>query len=309
MIIYATNIHAGGGKILLDEVLQSQMFGPVTAVFIDDRYQLPSTFDLSNISVFRAKPRLLSRWNAELQLKNYGAEHPGEQVLCFGNLPPLFRLKNRVTLFLQNAFLLSAIPIPKDKIQVFLRYTYERTWLRLFSKNIDQVWVQTKWMLKNLPPNLKSKAKLQVILPTLPVPEPMLKKYLFISVTGFEKHKNLSVLLQALKKIDLQNHRVAIVTSTPIPKADPNNIDFFSHVSRSELFKLYQQSKCLIMTSEIESFCLPLHEAKHFGLDIIATDLEFTHEAVSTPYLISGMNMNNLKKTILNYLEQTKPSR
>ncbi len=305
MIIYATNIHAGGGKILLDEVLKNQKLGPISAVFIDVRYQLPSTVDLSTISVFRIKPRLISRWNAELKLKKYAAQYPNEQVLCFGNLPPFFRLKNHVLLFLQNAFLLSVIPIPKDKIQVFLRYTYERIWLRLFAKNIDQVLVQTKWMLKNLPMNLKPKAKVQVILPSLPQPEPIAKKYLFISVTGSEKHKNLSSLLQALNQTDLQNHRVAIITAAPYLNTQSKNIDFFSNISRAELYKLYQQSKCLIMTSEIESFCLPLYEAKHFGLDIIATDAEFTKEATSTSYLVPKISVNALKDAILLYIKSS----
>lgn len=313
MIIYAINIHSGGGKVLLDEVLEKNVFGPVTGLFLDARYTPPTSVNIKNVPIFKIKPTLKSRWYAEYLLKKTSEKLPNESVLCFGNLPPFFRLKNKTVLFLQNAFLLPSIHVPKDSVKTFLRFLYERLWLRLFSENVDLVYVQTNWMQKRLPNKLKQKSQIKIIPPTLPAPSGKKNPdYVFITVSGNENHKNLGLFLNTLREIDLKDHQVAVVTTGPVKFSRSGlekSVRFFHGNTRQQIFDLYQNSKCLIMTSEIESFCLPLYEAKHFGLDIIATDAEFTHEAVSTPYIISGMNMNNLKKTILNYLEQTKPSR
>ncbi len=312
MIVYAINIHSGGGKVLLDEVLEKNLFGQITVLFLDARYKLPQSSNTltHDMQIFRVQPTLQSRWYAEYLLKKISQTRPEDSVLCFGNLPPLFRLKNKTILYLQNAFLLPEIHIPRDSLKTYLRFLYERLWLKCFSKNVDSVFVQTKWMQNQLPIQLKQKSQIQVIAPTLPsVVVQKNPKYLFLAITGNENHKNLKTLLETLKRIDLKDNRFAIVT-THLCKYETSglekNVHFIHGSSRQQIFELYQNSKCLIMTSEIESFCLPLYEAKHFGLDIIATDVEFTHEAVKTPFLISKMNTDNLKAAILNYMDLKK---
>src|SRR3954471_1836287 len=102
MIIYATNIHYGGGKVLLDELLQKRMFGEIHILFCDQRYNPPQC-DYP-VEVIRVEPNLSSRLKAEFSLKRKADLHGSSPVLCFGNLPPLFKLKNRTIVYVQNAF-------------------------------------------------------------------------------------------------------------------------------------------------------------------------------------------------------------
>jgi len=47
-------------------------------------------------------------------------------------------------------------------------------------------------------------------------------------------------------------------------------VDFLGHVSDEQLVRLYQESDVFVSMSEHEGFCVPLVEAMHFGLPIVA---------------------------------------
>lgn len=307
MIIYAVNVHTGGGKVLLDEILRTHEFGRCTVLFVDERYRVPDDATVRDTRIVRVPPRLLRRWQAEWELRRVSRAMPSEEVLCFGNLPPVFRLPSRTILFLQNAFLLPGIAAPRDSLKTFLRCSYEKTWFRAFVSNADEIQVQTNWMRERLPPRLRAKAAIRVIMPTLPAPRAgVAKRYLFLAVSGHERHKNLNVLLQALRQVDLGGNRVAIVTGSPGAGAPPgleNSIDFHHGLSRDAVLALYEESRCLVMTSEIESFCLPLYEARHFGLDVIATRSGFVTEALAPGVVIGDVTPEGVAAALRQYMD------
>jgi glycosyltransferase involved in cell wall biosynthesis len=305
MIIYATNIHTGGGKVLLDEVLRGDAFGRCTAAFVDERYAIPAGAVCG--AVIRVAPGLLTRWRSEWHLRRLSRANPSEEILCFGNLPPLLRMPARTILFLQNAFLLPGIPAPRDSIKVFLRIVYEKAWFRAFVRNADRILVQTRWMRDRLPPALREKTDIQVVLPRLPAPRGAgPKKHLFVAVTGNERHKRLHVFIDALRRLDLKHHRVAIVTSGRCGYSIAglqSNVDLYDGLSRDEVLGLYETSRCLVMTSDIESFCLPLYEARHYGLDVIATDQGFVTEALTPTITVSPVTPDTLAAALQRYIE------
>jgi len=59
------------------------------------------------------------------------------------------------------------------------------------------------------------------------------------------------------------------------------NIKFLGLQSREKISELYENSDCLIFPSLLESWGLPITEAKLFSKPIILADLEYAHEAVS----------------------------
>ncbi len=288
MIIYAVNISNGGGKVLLDEILTHHSTPPISCIFLDTRYSPPVSVGTSNTSIYYIKPKILDRWKAEFTLRRESLKHPDSKVLAFGNLPPLLRLNNKTIVYLQNAFLLPKAPFPKDGLKPLLRNIYERLIWLVFQKNIDEVWVQTPWMKDAIAS--KFPTKLMPIIPTLPsIPSKieLNKTIKFLCVTGIESHKNLSLLLQELLTLNQADLNFTLITKIPKSKKWTlglinqckyrwKNFVHINDIGRDELYNAYLSSQVLINTSEMESFCLPIYEALHFGLKVRCLNRKFT---------------------------------
>lgn len=296
MIVYAVNIHTGGGKVLLDTLIVDQPLGPITKVYADARYKTPANKP-ANIEVVAIKPTLFSRLRAEIQLYKAPEFANAKEVLFFGNLPPLFRPFFSVTrnkkfiLYLQNAFLIKKIPLPSNSLKQNLKLLIERCWLNAFLKTTDQVWVQNDWMknlvqhshpgtdvyVKPFLPNFKNVSHLNF----------NERLYQFIYVGSSSKHKRLNFFLEALSTLDkkLQNAnktiKVCIILESGSNAADTKSIcallrnidvELTLNASREQIFDYYSNSKYLVATSLIESFYLPIYEANHYGCKIIAPE-------------------------------------
>ncbi len=287
MIIYAVNIHTGGGKILLDELLIHEPFGKVMALFHDQRYELPSQV-VTKYPSFAIKPHLYSRLKAEWQLAKFLKYNPGSFVLFFGNLPPLFVKPKKSALYLQNCFLLPSVRIETTSVKIFLRLLVEKLILRFRIYRVSEVWVQTGWMIDELKSFKNLKVLKKPFLPSLPKPFKTEKKYDFISVTSLAKHKKLAQLWDALKVIASQTkERIKVLVildqisaNTAVPSFSDSQVQvtIFFNVSREELFSLYQKSQVAVITSQYESFSLPIYEALHFGLKVICPNLSYTND-------------------------------
>lgn len=290
MIVYAVNVHVGGGKVLLDELISKGPFGQVTTLFCDKRYTPPST--QTPLKVISVVGSLKERWKAEFVLKEAALQSPQETVLCFGNMPPMCNFPNKTVVYVQNAFLVPGTPIPKEEPVVYLRYLYERTWFWLFKDRVDEFWIQSNSMLKRMSRiNLKTKVLIRPFLPDFPkVTRAAQPKYDFITVVSSKPQKRLDDFLNALivlaqKKIQAK----ALVISNALKphhealrnrlKDTSVTLDVSLDASRDKVFEAYADSKCLVNNSEIESFCLPLFEAKHVGLNIISCNEDYALEA------------------------------
>lgn len=315
MIIYAVNVHTGGGGVLLDELLTGKPFGPVTALFHDKRYVSPPRLE-QTVDMFSINNTLYSRVSAEFDLKRYCDLYPDIPVLFFGNLPPVSFKPKFSILYLQNCFLLPKVALQSNSLKVKFRLLIEKMVLRLFRHNIDQVWVQTKWMAE-ITLKLFSKNCIHVkpFLPTLPTPNFRTsdeKLYDLIAVTGKAKHKNLDILLAAIKIVDekIEKHVSVLIV---LDSKDPLTTGFFSYknislkimnnLKRQELFDAYEKSRVALITSSLESFCLPLYEAIHFRLKLVAIRRPYSSE-VSAPNIIyyDDNTPQSLARAILNVL-------
>lgn len=304
MIIHAVSIHSGGGKVLLDHLLSEEIFGKISNLICDERYILPS-YCPDHISIHRIKPRLLNRWKAEILLKTISNSLPHEDILCFSNLPPAFRLKTKVILYLQNALLLPNTRLYATTFRSYARLVYEKCWLNFFLKNCDEVWVQTQWM-KNAFAKKGKSTLIKSFLPILPRPDDsIIKKYDFITVSGSAPHKRLYELLEAWQNLSSPAPRLLVIADclslrlkNKLDDLKFKNVTYKTNVSRDEVFIHYQESRNLILTSRMESFCLPLYEAKHFNLKIIAPDEGYTHDMKNSVELLENFSTEEIVKKV-----------
>ena len=84
------------------------------------------------------------------------------------------------------------------------------------------------------------------------------------------------------------------------------NVKFIGLQSRKKVFKIYAQSDCLIFSSKLESWGLPITEYKLFNKPILAADLTYAHETVGNYNKVKFFKPDDaqmLSKYIVTFLE------
>ncbi|MBO9402192.1 glycosyltransferase family 1 protein [Shimia sp. R9_3] len=103
-----------------------------------------------------------------------------------------------------------------------------------------------------------------------------LKTPYFVALSSLQDHKNITVLLQAFARPDMQNAQLVLVgksTKQAFLSAGhvvPDNVHFPGFVSNRELAALYQGAVAVLTPSRTEGFGLPPAEALTLGTPAIA---------------------------------------
>lgn len=164
-------------------------------------------------------------------------------------------------------------------------------------RKVDRTIVQTHWMKEALIKKAGVRAdKITILQPDITsnaigtfVDLPENRKRFFYPATAFS-YKNHMTLLKAIKNAQdngLSDYEVIFTikadesdyTKTLYEYVQKNNLSvrFGGCVSRDKVFELYTRS-VLVFPSYVESFGLPLLEARMTGTPIIASDTSFCHE-------------------------------
>ena len=160
LFIHAANVHQGGGRSLLNALLTSLPDGISLSLSVDRRLSLPE-MKLADCIVNQVTPSIAGRLKAEKWLAdNVG---PGDLVLCFGNLPPLFELKGRIMVFVQNRYLVDSVKLNNFTLKTRLRLGIERLWFNRRIAFADEIIVQTPSMKNLLGGLVDNKAAINVL--------------------------------------------------------------------------------------------------------------------------------------------------
>lgn len=296
--LHATNVHQGGGRSLLDALLQA--IGGKVVLSVDAR--MPLTVGLGEtIEVKLVKPSFVQRVATEKWLAR--AVEREDVVLCFGNLPPLFRLRGRTVVFVQNRYLIEDLPLCGFTLKVRLRLEIERLWLSHRLRNVDEFIVQTPTMKKLL--EIRTHGRVPVrVLPFVAEPsgyarvqsQPKTHKvtvFDFVYVASGEPHKNHQRLLEAwclLASEGLFPSLCLTLDETRFPElcrlidkmrhqygVKVNNVGGLSH---HDVLALYGKSSATIYPSTLESFGLPLIEARQAGMPVLASELDYVRDVL-----------------------------
>ncbi len=270
LFLHAPNVHQGGGVILLDALIKS--IGFRFYLTADERNRLAAKFS-DQVDVRFVPRSIIGRLLAEKWLaKNVKKK---DLVICFGNLPPLFRLEGTVVVFFQNRYLVDTVSLRGFSLLTKARLAIERIWFRERLQNVQEIYVQTESMKRLVAGNCNNVIPVTV-LPFLGCPsvsdktrtasqngvgigESNEKMYDFVYVATGEPHKNhillieawsilagegvfpsLAITLDAKKNIDLCKK---LDKSREIFKLAIYNLGFLNQI---DLEKLYSQSRVAI---------------------------------------------------------------
>jgi glycosyltransferase involved in cell wall biosynthesis len=298
--IHATNVHQGGGRALLAPLLEALPDSPEICALLDNRMQTPYGMRKS-IRIKRVQPTVVGRLRAEQWLANN--VKPGDLAICFGNLPPLFKLRGRTVVFLQNRYLTDDMCLKEFPPIIRARIVMERLWVSSRVANVDEFVVQTPTMKRLLETKIKSSVLIR-ILPFIADPsgysrrtmlEGKLKKNgsEFLYVSSGEPHKNHLKILDAwrllaeegifpslrltLDEVRFQSLCREIGQIRERYGLKVTNMGLLSH---GDVLALYVKVDALIFPSNFESFGLPLIEARQAGLPILAAELDYVRDVL-----------------------------
>jgi glycosyltransferase involved in cell wall biosynthesis len=322
LFVHAINVHQGGGAVLLCDLLRAIPTDIKVVVHIDARMVVPT--DLSDhIHVERVEPTLLDRFAAERRLA--GTVEPGERVLCFGNLPPLFRLRGEVVVFLQNRYLvdpcalLGALPL-KPRVRLWL----ERVWLRGCRFNASRYIVQTMSMQRMASELLGVPVSCVQFVPASVLCQAGGRAELqfdFLYVASGEPHKNHTALMDAW--VLLANDGLfPSLALTLAPNAAPElctrvaqeaasrglRIQNLGILPHDRLLGLYRQSGALIYPSSFESFGLPLIEARQAGLPVLAPELDYVRDITDPDETFDPRSPVSIAHAVKRFLKCRRPN-
>ena len=300
LFIHAANVHQGGGWSLLQALLGVLPGDCRSTALLDTRMDVHEGM-IESVQIKRVKPTVLQRLKAEWWLARN--VRPGDIVLCFGNLPPLFRLRGYTLVFLQNKYLVDKVSLADFPIKTWLRISVERLWFFWTALHADEFIVQTPSMKALLKSGLGASVPVHVM-PFVSVKEGYARslsqhdfqksgRYDFLYVASGDPHKNHRQLVEAWCLLAAEGLfpslclTLDVMSSTDLCRwIDEKKNHFELHLENlgvlphDQIKHLYSQVQALIFPSTFESFGLPLIEARQAGLPVLASELDYVRDVL-----------------------------
>ena len=309
LFIHAVNVHQGGGSSLLNALLEALPPDLKSVALLDARMEIIPQMP-EGMQIIHFQPTIMKRLQAEFRLA--GSVREGDSVLCFGNLPPLFKLSGRVSVFVQNKYLLEDTGLNCFSWKTRFRLKVERFWFKWRAFNADQFIVQTRSMKSALESRLCGHTDSRGDKPTIPILIlPFLKtladcrrsitlqmretsnEYDFLYVASGEPHKNHRRLIEAWCLLAEDGLFPSLcLTLDEIVFADlcawiekkkeqlGLRLDNRGLLSHDKVVQLYGRVGALVYPSTIEALGLPLIEARQCGLPVVAAELDYVRDVL-----------------------------
>ena len=330
LFIHAINVHQSGGRTLLNALIAAIPIAVDVQASLDNRMPIPHGIH-DSIKIKKVMPTIIDRFRAEWQLARTVAS--GDLILCFSSLPPLFKLRGHVVVFVQNRYLVDDVVLDAFPLRVRLRLFVERLWLFKKIKNADELIVQTSTMKRLL------ETKTQGIIPIRILPfvaesagytrismQSNSQKELdsdFVYVASGEPHKNHARLIEAWCLLANENLFPSLCltlnvvcfsdlceTIEKLKQKHGLKISNVGELVHSDVLMLYARSGAAIYPSTFESFGLPLIEARQAGLPVLASELDYVRDVLDPEQVFdpsSAVSIARAVKRFMGMAEQPLP--
>ena len=326
-VLYAPNVHSGGGFVLLRALLASWPESMPLTVFLDmrarEQLNLPK-----GARVHWVMANASSRLNAELGLRRIACAT--DTVLCFHGLPPLLPTAAHVVVFQQNRNYLGLNSLNQFALKTRVRLTFERFVSRVFRHRVTEYIVQTPSMQRAVSQWYGARALSEVpVVRVLPfvnaMPNPserngVMPTWDFVYVADGEAHKNHRVLLAAWKLLAQDGlHPSLALTLSPRDAALKRELEALAdeaglrikdlgQMSHEKVLALYATAKAMIFPSTSESFGLPLIEATQLGLPILASELDYVRDVCSPVQTFDPTSPVSIARAVKRFLAVPEPA-
>ena len=337
LIIQASNIHEGGGRILLLDFmkqlalkfrLKSSPPKDKIQVYIDSRFNIDVVLDQDSLKYFQinvvAASSAFARFLAEIKIFLKTRTFPGDsKILCFGNLPPLFPVKAEVIMYFHTVLYFKEFTHLKLNLKLRIKLYVETLWVRVGLKNVDTIFVQSDFMKTTFDKNFRFKnIRIFPFLPEFFFSEKndkmqainSRKNDFFYPAIG-SQHKNHLNLIQAWKLLAQENIFPQLILTVDeffteiMNEIKDANIIHGAKISNrpaqtyAEICGLYQDSKALIFPSYCESFGIPLIEAQKYQLHILASELDYVRDQVTPIETFDPSSPRSIARAVKRYLK------
>ncbi|WP_250255051.1 glycosyltransferase [Chryseobacterium sp. Marseille-Q3244] len=285
LLIDALYINNGGGKVLLDYLVQKLVDHKLEVFYLFDER---CSNDFGYIPSDRKQYLKASLSNRHTFYKNNSQKFT--KVFCFGNLPPTIRLNIPVYTYLQQKLFLT---IPKEfNISQRLLFRVKSLIFSKFLKNTNFLLVQSNLMKESFLKKYTFNADNVVTLPFYPNEDLINKEdqreadsYIYVSAGA--PHKNHIRLLNAFCKFYDETKRgklyitVDLGTFISLGEFIQEKINQgypivnLGFVKREQLIERYNKTEYLVFPSLEESFGLGIVEAIECGCKVIGANLPY----------------------------------
>jgi len=321
LVINAANVHVGGGSELLSALLENLKEDFQGRLIFDERLHVPVNLP-GPLSLCRIKPTVWSRLKNEWDLRR--STGPEDAVLCFGNLPPLFRLRGKVLLFLQNRYLVEPRTLRGFPYFQMFRIMLERLWFSWGKRNVSHFIVQTPSMRRAVEQSLH---KPSTVLPFSKDPTRYTRimddcrgrtksSHGFLYVASGEPHKNHRNLIEAWILLAGEGIRPGLCLTVDRErfsglcgwienKVKEIGLDVMNvgSLSAQDLDGIYREALALIYPSDFESLGLPLIEARCAGLPVLAAERDYVRDVVDPEETFDPGSPVSIARAVKRFLE------
>lgn len=314
IVISAVNFTSGGPLSILIDCLKSienlKLYFDYEIIVLVHKKELVADFTFCTIY---EHPHIKSSWLNRLyfefiQSKKIAKELKADLWIALHDITPSISCPQVVYCHNPSPF----YKIKKDKILYDVTFTLFCIFYKyLYQINIKKnmyVIVQQQWMREEF--EKKYNVKCVVAYPSLQTTNHQTqnleyrqtdKPFVFFYPAFARVAKNFEVLLEAslLLSKKRKDFEVWLTIDQSLNKyakklfdtyKNIEQIKFLGLVSRVEVFKLYEQSNCLVFSSELETWGLPITEYKYYQKPILLADLKYAHETAGNYNLLKYFN-------------------
>jgi glycosyltransferase involved in cell wall biosynthesis len=321
LFVSAMNVHAGGGRSLLHSMLKSLPPELRVVALLDARMPVPDCTH-PNFEIRAIRPTIRGRMLGEAWLARQ--VKVDDIVLCFGNLPPLFSLRCKAAVFVQNRYLIDWVAIAGFGFKTRLRLMAERYWLWSRQAGVKVFFVQTPSMQMLMEAFVDNAGKVVHLLPFSENAEGYSRSLTshsvgdvvdFIYVASGEPHKNHRKLIEAwcdLAKdgffpslwltLDRQSHPDLCNWVEECVARWGLRVENLGLQPHAKIKELFGQVKALIYPSTFESFGLPLIEARQAGLAVIASELDYVRDVLDPEQVFDPRSSISIARAVKRYM-------
>lgn len=300
IMVFNVAAETGGALSILHDVYEDLKKNTSNTYFIV--LSKPELSEYENIKILRY-PWVKNSWVHRLFFDYFVAR----TIIKSNNIDEIVSLQNMIvpgtslkqTLYVHNPFPFVNITISVLKQPIL--WIYQNALSRIIYRcmlKADKVIVQTNWMKTACLNKLKMKDNGKIVVQQPKINMIINKKFertrssystFFYPASGvyFKNHKTLIEACRILKEQNITDYNVVISLqgneNKHIVKLYNDSLDhnlpvnFVGNMTRDQVFEYYTKS-VLVFPSYIETFGLPLLEAKLHGAPIIASDCPFSHE-------------------------------